>query len=131
MKFALNKKSPLWPVLLSALVAPGMGQIYLRDFQKGFFLLFSSLASFFWFSKVVTEQLDRVLPGTPDQWAQNPALMQDALKQIINENSSMYLTFQILILLIWGFGVLDAYFTARSHQKSSHLSLHENENTDR
>ncbi len=106
-------KSPIWPALLSALVAPGVGQLANRDFGKGIFLLVSSVASFVWFSKVVTERLSTLLPGTPEQWATNPDVMREALLKLVGENGEMFVTFQVLILLIWGFAVLDAYFTAR------------------
>jgi hypothetical protein len=107
------RKSPIWPALLSGLVAPGIGQIFNRDYAKGFFLLLTSMGSFFWFSKVLTERLTAILPGPPEQWASNQDVLREGLMKLINENSEMFLTFQILILLIWGFGVIDAYLTAR------------------
>ena len=111
--------SPIWPALLSALVAPGVGQIYNREMTKGFFLLTTSIGSFLWFSKVITERLSLLLPGTPDQWATNQAALREALTRLITENSEMFMTFQLLIILIWGFGVVDAYLTARKRMKQS------------
>ena len=119
MKIPL-RKSPIWPALLSALVAPGVGQIYNRELPKGFFLLSVSIGSFLWFSKVVTERLSLLLPGTAEQWAKDPVLLREGLMKLINQNSDMFMTFQLLILLVWGFGVADAYFTAR---KIARLSL--------
>lgn len=107
------RKSPIWPALLSALVVPGAGQIYNREFPKGFFLVTVSVGSFLWFSKVVTERLSLLLSGTPEQWAKDPIVLREALMKLINQNSDMFMTFQLLILLVWSFGVIDAYLTAR------------------
>lgn len=124
------RKSPLWPTFLSAFVAPGVGQLYNKDFTKGFFLLFSSLGSILWFSKVLTERLSSLLPGTPDQWALNQAQLREMLTKLINENTDMFFTFQILMLVIWAFGVIDAYATARrnSNLPASPLPTDENKN---
>ena len=105
--------SPYWPALLSGLVVPGLGQIANRDFRKGIVLIGCSLGAFFWFSEVVTEELTRFLPGTPDQWLQDQGAMREALVQLVNENPGMFLTFHLLVILAWGFGVVDAFLTAR------------------
>ncbi len=106
------RKSPIWPALLSALVAPGIGQVFNRDYAKGIFLLLSSMTSFIWFSKVLTEKLIGVLPGPPEKWAENQDALREALMKLIQENAQMFFTFQILVILIWGFGVIDAYMSA-------------------
>ena len=121
--------TPVWPALLSGLVAPGIGQIFNRDYAKGFFLLLSTIISFGWFSKALIEQLSSVLPGTPDQWAANKPALQEAIMKLIGQNSSMFFTFEILIFLIWGFSVADAYFTARKIARAS--SHDENTNAER
>lgn len=123
-----RQKSAFWPALLSALVAPGVGQLVNREYKKGMFLLLSSITSFLWFSKVLTERLSVLLPGTPDQWANDPNVMREALKKLMTADSEFFFTFQILILLIWGFGVLDAYYTARSLQTALPHPPDENQN---
>jgi len=123
------RRSPLWPALLSGLVAPGVGQIFNRDYFKGIFLLVSSISSFLWFSKVLTERLSTVLTGPPEQWAANQAALREGLIKLINENGEMFLTFQILILLIWGFSVVDAYLTAR--KRATPPATHENSDAER
>ncbi len=107
------RKKPIWPALLSALVAPGVGQIANKDYAKGFFLLVSSLGSFFWFSKVITERLSMILPGSPEQWATDQTVLRNALMKLATENNDMFTTFQVLMLVIWSFGIIDAYITAR------------------
>jgi hypothetical protein len=106
-------RSPLWPALLSALVAPGVGQFANREYLKGGVLLFASLASFLWFSRAVTEALSLILPGTPDQWKLNQTAFREAVVKIVGQNPSMFMTFELLILLVWVFGIVDAFITAR------------------
>lgn len=106
-------RSPLWPALLSGLVAPGVGQFANREYLKGGVLLFASLASFLWFSRAVTEALSLLLPGTPDQWKLNQTAFREAVVTIVGQNPGMFLTFEVLILLVWIFGIVDAYMTAR------------------
>lgn len=105
--------SPIWPALLSGLVAPGMGQIFNREFLKGGLLLFASIGSFLWFSKTVTEALSLVLPGTPELWASNQQAFREAVVKVVQQNPNMFITFEILIVLVWVFAIVDAYLTAR------------------
>ena len=116
MASSLKKRygaSPLWPAILSALVAPGVGQFVNREYFKGGVLLFASVASFLWFSRAVTEALSLLLPGTPDQWKLNQAGFRDAVMKVVNQNPSMFLTFELLIIIVWVFGIVDAYISAR------------------
>jgi len=106
-------KSPVWPAILSALVAPGVGQVANREYFKGGLLLFASVASFLWFSRAVTEALSLLLPGTPDQWKLDQGAFKDAVVKVVGQNPTMFLTFEVLIVVVWVFGVVDAYFTAR------------------
>jgi len=117
----INKwsKSPYWPAILSALVVPGAGQIANGDYQKGILLLASFLGSFFWFSKNVTEKISGLLPGTPDQWITNQEALRQAVMKLINQNQDMFFTFQFLLLLLWVFGVVDAYLSAKKKISSS------------
>jgi len=106
-------KSPLWPLLLSGFVAPGLGQIINREYRKGFFLLTTSFLSFFWFSRVLTQQLYTLLPGTPDQWEQNQEGLKQAILTLVEKNPGMFITFQLLVLVIWIYAMVDAYKTAK------------------
>ncbi len=107
------KSKAIWPALLSALVAPGVGQFANREYGKGVLLLVASLGSFFWFSKVITEQVSLLLPGTPDQWMNDQVALKSAILKLAEQNASMFLTFQLLILIVWVFGIVDAYITAK------------------
>ncbi len=116
MASSLKKRfgsSPAWPALLSALVAPGVGQFANREYFKGGLLLFASVASFLWFSRAVTDALALLLPGTPDQWKLDQGAFKDAVVKVVGQNPTMFLTFEVLIIVVWVFGVVDAYLTAR------------------
>jgi uncharacterized membrane protein HdeD (DUF308 family) len=106
-------KSPVWPALLSALVAPGVGQIFNRDYKRGILLLVISLGGFFWFSSVLTQQLSLFIHTAPETWMQNPNLLKDALSKVVGQNPDMFVTFYTLMFLTWIFGVVDAYVSAR------------------
>ena len=111
---------PIWAALLSALVAPGVGQIYNRDYKRGVMLLLLSVGSFFWFSNVLTEQLSVILPGNPDMWMKDAVKFRDALLMVVKKNPDMFLTFYALMILTWIFAVVDAYLSARHHIPTLH-----------
>ena len=119
-------KSPYWPAFLSCFVAPGMGQISNRELNKGFLLLFASLGPIFWFTRVMTEQLSRILPGTPDQWKQNQAALKDAIRVLYEHNPGLFVSFHLLILTVWSFGVIDAYLTAKKRHRERARAINEN-----
>lgn len=110
-------KSPIWPAIMSALVLPGVGQILNRELLKGLFLGGAFLVPSIWFSKVITERLSLLLPGTPEQWAANPDIMLEALKKLVDQNTDMFLTFQLLIMIVWIYSVVDAYLVAKRRLK--------------
>lgn len=122
-------RSPIWPAILSAFVAPGVGQLANGDLSKGLFLLTTSVGTFFYFVHVMTERLSVLLPGTPDQWATNQQALRDAVKRLIEGDPNMFFTFQILMLLTWTFGIVDAYVTAKNPRPPSQPTSDE-EDTD-
>jgi TM2 domain-containing membrane protein YozV len=105
-------KAAILPTCLSALM-PGCGQILNRDFVKGFFLLAVSLGSIFWFYSVLMERLSLILSGAPEQWASNPSILREGITKIAGENPDMFFSFQLLMITVWWFSVVDAFFTAR------------------
>lgn len=105
--------SPFWPPFLSGLVLPGMGQIANGEPGKGLVLITASLGSFLWLSRVLGRQLASVLPGDPQTWRDNPELIQKAVMELLSRSPEMFTTFRFLIVLVWIYGVVDAYMTAR------------------
>ena len=109
---------PIWPALMSAIVAPGAGQILNREFKKGIFLFAVFIGSFSWFFKVISEQLSLLTTIKPEVWQKDPSIVQEYLLKIVNQNPSMFFSFQLLVILIWGFSVIDAYITAKHQNKT-------------
>lgn len=114
MKFV---RSPFWPASLSGLIVPGLGQFYNRDYSKGVLLLVASFGALLWFTRTLTNQLSLLLPGTPDQWEQDPMALKEAVLVLVKENPGMFFTFHMLILVVWVFSIVDAYLSARSKKR--------------
>jgi hypothetical protein len=110
----INKNSPLWPALLSALFWPGVGQMYNRQLGKGFALIAAFFGAILWFSKVLVARLGGVLPGSPEDWMKDQASFYAAEMALVREQSPMFVTFLLLLLLLWIYGVIDAYITAKN-----------------
>jgi TM2 domain-containing membrane protein YozV len=108
---------PLWPAFFSALIGPGAGQFLNGDFKKGLLLLGTSFGAFLWFSKVVGERLSLVLGGTPDQWKMESNVMREAITRLVQESPSMFIWFYVLMLLLWIYGIVDAYVVAKERRK--------------
>jgi hypothetical protein len=116
---------PIWPALLSALVAPGFGQLANKELKKGFLLLAVFLGSFIWFTKVVTEQLSMLMTIPVEQWAQDPNVLKEAITKMMNINPDMFFTFHLLMLVLWTYSVFDAYVVARRRNKIVNVPLNE------
>lgn len=106
--------SPLWPALLSGLVAPGVGQIYNKDFKRGALLLIVFLGGFLWFSSILTEQLSVFISTPPETWMQDPEKLKVAITGVVSKNPDMFVTFYAMMILTWLFAVVDAYFSAKN-----------------
>jgi hypothetical protein len=107
-------KSNWWPPLLSALVIPGTGQIYNREYGKGLILATAFISGFVWFSKAVTEKVSLILAMPPEKWQQDPAALREALMGIASKSPQLFLTFYALMILVWVFSIVDAYISARN-----------------
>lgn len=117
-RWAKFSRSPFWPALLSAFVIPGAGQLFNGEWKKGLLLVVVSLGGTMWFFKVVGERLAHLFPGSPENWPQDPQVMREAVVTLVNQSPEMFFTFQIMIVLTWGFGIVDAYLTARGRKTS-------------
>ena len=121
----MNKKillrlsqSPVWPALLSAFVAPGVGQIFNGEFKKGLLLIFATFGSFYWFFKVVGERLALISPGGAENWYDNPAAFKTQLVKLFQETPEVFFLFYSLVILLVVYGVADAYITARQLRRN-------------
>ena len=73
----------------------------------------ASLGSLIWFTKVISSQLTVLLPGTAEQWHLDQDALRNAILTLVSQNTGMFLTFHILILIIWIYAIIDAYISAR------------------
>jgi hypothetical protein len=110
-------RGPLLPAVFSAILGPGTGQILNGDFKKGLLLMVTAFGSFLWFSKVVGERLSLVLAGTPEDWKLDPVKLTDAFTNLVHESPGMFLSFQVLMLLLWIYSTVDAYSVAKERRK--------------
>lgn len=115
INFFRKKGRAVWAAFLSGAVAPGVGQIYNRDYKRGILLLTLSIGSFYWFSSVLTDQLSVLLPGKPDTWVNDAAKFREALMAVIQKNPGMFISFYALMILTWLFAVIDAYISAKNY----------------
>ncbi len=110
-----SMKDYLFPILLSALVVPGAGQIYNKEKVKGVVLMILFLLVIFGFMITLSVSLAALLP--PDM-AVSPEQVRDLVEGIVEERSGFITTFWYLTLAIWGYGILDAYLGARDLVKA-------------
>jgi hypothetical protein len=98
----------LIPVLLSTLLGPGVGQLYNKEFKKGFAMIAISLALLFAFSVWLTKAATVYLPSdinTVDHTVLR-GIIQD---HIVKEHTGTFYTYEVLLAGIWVYGVIDAY----------------------
>lgn len=108
-------KDYLFPILLSALVVPGAGQIYNKEKGKGVVLMALFFLVIFGFMMTLSVSLAALLP--PDMTV-SPEQVRGLVEGIMEEKSEFITTFWYLTLAIWGYGVLDAYLGARDRVKA-------------
>ena len=98
----------LIPVLLSTLLGPGVGQLYNKEFKKGFIMIGVSIALLFAFSAWLTKAATVYLPSDINTVDRNVlrSIIQD---HIIKEHTGTFYTYEVLLAGIWVYGVIDAY----------------------
>ncbi|HRY29561.1 MAG TPA: hypothetical protein P5079_05930 [Elusimicrobiota bacterium] len=104
-------RQTIFAVFLSGLLWPGLGQLYNRDFLKGFVLigltLLFGLSLFLGAGLEIANRLPADL-STFDM-TQARALSQELLKS----NSGFFFTFNLLTMITWLYAVVDAYLGAK------------------
>ncbi|MBL8023831.1 MAG: hypothetical protein JNK54_06065 [Elusimicrobia bacterium] len=103
-------KEIIFPVLLSAFVIPGAGQIYNKEKAKGVALMVLFFLVIMGFMMTVTVALAAFLPL---DGVVSPEQVRGFVEQIVEERTAFVNTFWYLTLAIWGYGILDAYLGAR------------------
>jgi hypothetical protein len=103
--------SPWVAALLSAILWPGAGQFYNREFKKG--LLLTGLTLLLGASLLagLGREVVRSLPPDPSPF--NPAQIRQMRDIILQANPRLYGTYTLLLTLTWVFSVVDAFLGAR------------------
>lgn len=108
-------------VLLSALLGPGVGQIYNKKLRKGFILVALGLGLV---SFVTFKMISVYFASRPDMVAieKNPEVLNQ-FKSISAKELWILRPAGILLLLLWAYGIVDAYIDASRPipQKSQNL----------
>jgi hypothetical protein len=104
----------LIPTALSLFVGPGVGQIYNREFKKGFVLMGISLvlavAFFAWLHMAIFGQLSSdPMVMSPEQLAR---VMESFNTDVLKNHLGTVIIYMAGILLVWIYGVIDAYLNA-------------------
>jgi hypothetical protein len=102
------------PVLLCFFLGPGVGQLYNRDYKKGALLIVASLILLViagvWYWKTLGPYLPQDLTNTDPQALQQ--IMMNAATHISSEKGMILAAFQALMVVLWIFGMVDAYRVA-------------------
>lgn len=98
-------------VLLSALVLPGAGHLYLKHFRRGIALIAISLVCLWIFVNRVMRQASTVLEKLESEGAVLDAgQLSDLVTQTSNSSGSAAVTVATLVLVgCWVLGIADAY----------------------
>lgn len=111
-------------VLLSALVLPGAGHLYLKHYPRGIALIAISLACLWIFVDRAMQQASIVLDQVASEGgAVDVGRLSGLVTQTSNGPGSLVVTAASLVLAgCWVIGVVDAYRIARNQQNRNALS---------
>lgn len=111
-------------VLLSALVLPGAGHLYLKHYPRGIALIAISLACLWIFVDRAIQQASIVLDQVASEGgAVDVGRLSGLVTQTSNGPGSLVVTAASLVLAgCWVIGVVDAYRIARNQQNRNALS---------
>lgn len=112
-------KRSIKAALISALVFPGLGHIYLKKYLVGAFLLFVAGASVY---SVSVAAIDTALSVANEIEAGEVSINEDAISRLIEQESqgSAKVTNLSLValLLSWVIGVVDSYRVGRGKERT-------------
>jgi beta-lactamase regulating signal transducer with metallopeptidase domain len=104
-------KNSMKGALLSGLVFPGLGQIALKHYWRGFALILAVMAGLYVMIATAVQQAYAILDnieaegGMPD----SDTISQAAAQAAAASDSPMITTVSVLILVCWIAGIVDAY----------------------
>lgn len=105
-------------VLLSALILPGAGQLYLKHYPRGIALIVSSLACLGVLAERAVQQASIVLEKLASEGdVVDPGRLADLIAQASNGPGSLVVTVASLVLAgCWVIGIVDAYRLGKDQQ---------------
>jgi MFS family permease len=108
-------KNSLKGAFLSGLVFPGLGQIVLKQYWKGVFLIFVVISSLAMFVTLAVRQAMAVLEKIQAGGGSIDAETVDrTANQVTTNQASLLLNFLLFFMIFcWFFGVIDAYKIGR------------------
>jgi hypothetical protein len=107
-------KQVIIATLLSGLIGPGVGQLYNKDYKKGWFMIGISLFIVIAFISQVTKAAMMLLP--PDATQISVEMVQQIQQNIFKEHPRPFQLFRIVMLGIWSVSIIDAFFGAEKKQ---------------
>jgi len=103
-------KQTLLPTLLSAFVWPGAGQLYNREFKKGWLLITASFLAMLSFSLNLSVRLRDALPANVTQI--DMPTVRATLQQIMVNPPPYFRYFNLFMSVVWAYSVVDAFLGA-------------------
>ena len=98
----------LMPVLLAVLLGPGVGQLYNKEFRKGFILIGLSVGLLLAFSVWLSRAALGYLPS--DINTVDRAMLRGIIQtHIVADHPGTFYTYEILLAGLWIYGIVDAY----------------------
>ena len=98
----------LIPVALATLLGPGMGQLYNKEFKKGFILIGASIVLLLAFSVWLSRAALPYLP--PDITAIDRNMLRTIIQvHIVADHPATFYTYEALLAALWVYGIVDAY----------------------
>ena len=101
--------------LLSAFVWPGAGQLYNREFKKGALLIGLTILVAVVVIIATTAEVTRQLPA--DIGDLDADLVRTLPAQVLAARTGPLLASSLVLLVTWGYGIVDAYLGGRGRRK--------------
>ena len=101
--------------LMSAFLWPGAGQLYNRELRKGAALIGLTIAVAVAVIIATAAEVTRQLPA--DLGDLDADLVRTLPAQVLSARPGLLMASSVLLLLAWGYGVIDAYLGGRGRRK--------------
>ena len=105
-------------VLLSLLIGPGVGQLYNREFKKGWLLIGFTAVIFILFFGTLTKAAMQMLP--PGSAMMTPEIAQEIVQKIFEKNPRPFYLFKFILIIAYAYSIVDAYKGASPKKRISH-----------